>query len=56
MGIGKEAIDVKWQDYNEHKSDHRGIEVRIEGKYEVITKKKSRYQIMNKGWLKHTSK
>jgi len=29
MGIGKEAIDVKWQDYNEHKSDHRGIEVRI---------------------------
>ena len=43
MGVEKEAIDVKWQDYNEHKSDHRGIEVRIEGKYEVITKEKNRF-------------
>ena len=47
---------VKWQTYNGHKSDHKGIEVEIKGVYEDITTKHERYRLIDRRAMRRLSR
>ena len=48
-------MNVKWQEYNGHKSDHKGIEIKIKGEYKLITKKRQKLRLFNRKKMKgHT--